>query len=40
MKLLQFYRINEIQLGVKTRKGILDVKMASECFGQSVPVNF
>lgn len=40
MKLLQFYRNNEVQLGVKTRKGILDVKMASECFGESVPVSF
>lgn len=37
MKLLHFLKENEPSLGVKTEQGILDVKKASELFGQSIP---
>jgi 2-keto-4-pentenoate hydratase/2-oxohepta-3-ene-1,7-dioic acid hydratase in catechol pathway len=37
MKLLQFFKKNELRLGVKTALGIFDVKEASERFQASVP---
>ncbi|WML44882.1 fumarylacetoacetate hydrolase family protein [Neobacillus sp. PS3-40] len=39
MKLLQFVKQGELRLGVKTDLGVLDVKVAAELFGQTVPAS-
>ncbi|XJZ25772.1 fumarylacetoacetate hydrolase family protein [Bacillota bacterium Lsc_1132] len=39
MKLLQFLKVDEICLGVKTNTGILDVKAAVKKFEEIVPIN-